>query len=1380
MAGNLRKDVELIFRGTDRATPTIKDVRSEVKSLTSAINEQLKSAERGEGSIDDLAKAYKALQAAQGDVGEITRLATAYDALVRKHAEQAQKAEELRREEAQLSAQIAAAEAPTKRLLNARDAMTRRVAAAVQKEQELGTAVRNAGEAFEQAGGDLRNFEASQDAIRTAALETARALQTGAEALDGFKAAQGRGQAVLAAQDDAARFGALAAGSGLPQAQINFISGLENRVEALTLAMRENEASAASMNREIANRAAANAQQRIRDYAGALDEADQAQRRLEAATTFKNQAASIEANAREISRFGAQADTAATSGSRFADAIQQIITPTQTAARTVDGVNDVIGRSESVLEGSKRRLSEYNTEINSLNAALAGLSEMARSIDLFRQQEAAVAGAKAEFDQAQAKVIGFAQAIKTAEQPTEAMARDLVLAETALERAGLAMQRESTKLAQLERNLESAGIDVRNLAAAENQLTASATRAAAAQSQLAAKTGGRGSFLGLNPHEMTNLGFQINDIVVSLASGQRPITVFAQQGAQIGQIIPGAFSAIVRYIPQLAILGGVLITVAGAFASVAREAERTRTAAGIINQMGGDIAATGPQLASFAKSLENAGVKAEDVRKILVSLAADGLNADQMEQYIGVARDLATVTGEELPAAIEKVRSHFQGSIDDIIKLDDETNFLNETELDHIETLYEQGRADEARAYALGIYSDKMQEVAADSKGSWKHAIDNLSIAWQDFLSWIGKTGIIQNTRRELNELAVGARFLAAVLNGTDAKQAANEAVNGLPRAPRRAAADPNRRTNAGRQMAAEQDRELRAAQATTAEQRRALAVEQARIEAIGKRQSDLEITEAQARAGAIFDAQEAKRQDKRDASASKRAEAAARKRQRAAETEARQIENAEEQLQRQLETLDAAVANKQEDSLERRLSAIDFQYNALFRKIDEYSDRTSGRGLVGDKTIAQARDHIRLQQEQLKIYETMEFREKQLQNLLRERSDRLDAIDDKVARGLISPSEGLRESQIIIDDIAGRVTTMAAAAVAFAEGIKGAVPSPQLDAFLAKMQGALQNNTGGQNARAMNERTTDAISNAEGMLNDLISRRTQLVEHENLLVEMGLKGRRESQRDIEGHYQRTAVLIRTQIQNIRALAAEFGTSLTPEMQAYFDSLETRLEAADLQADFLNADFVQLKQGVDQLLTSNIVGFIDMVAQSFADLVSGKGDVLSFFSSIGMAFLDMIAKTLQGIAMLIIQMIVLNAVDKLSGGILKPILKLYGGAGVFHEGGIAGRGNRTRQVSPLVFANAPRYHSGGIAGMAPDETAAILRKGEEVLKETDPRHRNNGGMSPSQEGGMKSIRQLLVIGDGEVAGAMAGPAGEEVVVTHIRRNKATIKQMLDS
>jgi hypothetical protein len=57
-------------------------------------------------------------------------------------------------------------------------------------------------------------------------------------------------------------------------------------------------------------------------------------------------------------------------------------------------------------------------------------------------------------------------------------------------------------------------------------------------------------------------------------------------------------------------------------------------------------------------------------------------------------------------------------------------------------------------------------------------------------------------------------------------------------------------------------------------------------------------------------------------------------------------------------------------------------------------------------------------------------------------------------------------------------------------------------------------------------------------------------------------------------------------------------------------------------------------------------------------------------------------------------------------------------AGLFHEGGVAGEtGVRSRLVDPAIFLAATRYHSGGIAGLQPDEIPAILKKGEAVLTE---------------------------------------------------------------
>jgi tape measure domain-containing protein len=107
----------------------------------------------------------------------------------------------------------------------------------------------------------------------------------------------------------------------------------------------------------------------------------------------------------------------------------------------------------------------------------------------------------------------------------------------------------------------------------------------------------------------------------------------------------------------------------------------------------------------------------------------------------------------------------------------------------------------------------------------------------------------------------------------------------------------------------------------------------------------------------------------------------------------------------------------------------------------------------------------------------------------------------------------------------------------------------------------------------------------------------------------------------------------------------------------------------------------------------------------------------------------------------------------------------------FHAGGIAG-GAPTfyRPVSPLVFAGAPRYHGGGLAGIRPDEVPAILKRGEEILPQSDPRHRNNAG-----SGG---VRIINTIDPNLVHDYLSSSQGEKVIVNHIQRNAGAIRQIL--
>jgi hypothetical protein len=85
--------------------------------------------------------------------------------------------------------------------------------------------------------------------------------------------------------------------------------------------------------------------------------------------------------------------------------------------------------------------------------------------------------------------------------------------------------------------------------------TASMLAAEKAADKLEKGLGRVGSTSRMSQQHLMNLGFQLNDVAVSLASGQKPLTVFVQQGAQIGQI---AAQAGVGLRGMAAAVGGLL------------------------------------------------------------------------------------------------------------------------------------------------------------------------------------------------------------------------------------------------------------------------------------------------------------------------------------------------------------------------------------------------------------------------------------------------------------------------------------------------------------------------------------------------------------------------------------------------------------------------------------------------------------------------------------------------------------------------------------------------------------------------------------------------------------------------------------------------------
>ena len=114
------------------------------------------------------------------------------------------------------------------------------------------------------------------------------------------------------------------------------------------------------------------------------------------------------------------------------------------------------------------------------------------------------------------------------------------------------------------------------------------------------------------------------------------------------------------------------------------------------------------------------------------------------------------------------------------------------------------------------------------------------------------------------------------------------------------------------------------------------------------------------------------------------------------------------------------------------------------------------------------------------------------------------------------------------------------------------------------------------------------------------------------------------------------------------------------------------------------------------------------------------------------AFADMVRSFVSGVLRMAAQETALRMVRQLLGGWGGSVGAVQREAipvGTLHTGGMAGRATRRIQVSPLLFGAAPRYHSGGIAGLNPDEVPAILQTGERVLsrKQTAAYDASGGG-----------------------------------------------------
>lgn len=241
---------------------------------------------------------------------------------------------------------------------------------------------------------------------------------------------------------------------------------------------------------------------------------------------------------------------------------------------------------------------------------------------------------------------------------------------------------------------------------------------------------------------------QFSDIAVSLASGQAPLTVLLQQGAQLKDSFGGvgaAARAMGGYVLGLVNPFTVAAAVVGGLA-VAYEKGSQESAAfsRTLIQSGNVVGASADQLMAMAASINdvNSQISQSRAAEVLNAMAASGrIGVAQLEKYTAAAINFERAGGgsaETVQKAFEELAKDPLGAT---LKLNEGMNYLTESTYNQIKSLEQQGKTFEAARVAQEAYfaatqsqTKRLEETLGPLQIAWRAVTETAAKAWDAML----------------------------------------------------------------------------------------------------------------------------------------------------------------------------------------------------------------------------------------------------------------------------------------------------------------------------------------------------------------------------------------------------------------------------------------------------------------------------------------------------------------------------------------------------------------------------------------------------------------------------------------------------------------------
>ena len=252
---------------------------------------------------------------------------------------------------------------------------------------------------------------------------------------------------------------------------------------------------------------------------------------------------------------------------------------------------------------------------------------------------------------------------------------------------------------------------------------------------------------GLARNELVNMSRQAQDVFVSLASGQAPLTVLIQQGTQIADIFASSQGSVTGFFTQvatgaarfavsvtgmvtgLAALGGASALAGYQYAEGQREIERALV--GVGRQSGLTVGQINRMSTAYA---EAAKVSNATAREMIAAFGSTGaMGAGGIAGTAGLTRNFAAFTSTGATEAAKALAAAFVDPTKGAQELNRQIGFLDAKTLEYIRTAQSQGRTGEAQRALADALGNSIQGAADRTSGlarAWNSVWNAASNAW--------------------------------------------------------------------------------------------------------------------------------------------------------------------------------------------------------------------------------------------------------------------------------------------------------------------------------------------------------------------------------------------------------------------------------------------------------------------------------------------------------------------------------------------------------------------------------------------------------------------------------------------------------------------------